>query len=88
MTRTRKIVVWTATAAFLLGGSVVVLPSLISAGSADHPLQGTALAQTTGKPGVALGFLFLFAGLRAEIKSRCRRNQGDEGAQKHFNEAL
>jgi phytochelatin synthase len=38
MTRTRKIVVWTATAAVLLGGSAVVLPSLISAGSADHPL--------------------------------------------------
>lgn len=36
MTRTRKIVVWTATAALLLGGSAVVLPSLISAGSADY----------------------------------------------------
>jgi Phytochelatin synthase len=37
MTRTRKIVVWTATAALLLGGSAVVLPSLLSAGSADYP---------------------------------------------------
>ena len=36
MTRTRKIVAWTASAALLLGGSAVVLPSLISAGSADY----------------------------------------------------
>jgi Phytochelatin synthase len=36
MTRTRTIVVWTAAAALLLGGSAVVLPSLISAGSADY----------------------------------------------------
>jgi Phytochelatin synthase len=36
MTRARKIVVWTAAAALLLGGSAVVLPSLISAGNADY----------------------------------------------------
>jgi len=36
MTRTRKIVLWTAVAALMLGGSTVVLPSLISEGRADY----------------------------------------------------
>ena len=35
MTRTPKIVLWTALAALLLGGSAVILPSLISEGHAD-----------------------------------------------------
>jgi hypothetical protein len=37
MTRTRKIVLWTAAAALLLGGSAVILPSLIPVGHADYP---------------------------------------------------
>ncbi len=36
MTRTRKLVLWTAVAALMLGGSAVVLPSLISEGHADY----------------------------------------------------
>ena len=36
MTRTRTIVLWTATAALLLGGSAVILPSLTLEGRADH----------------------------------------------------
>ena len=36
MTRGRKIVLWTAVAALLLGGSAVILPSLISEGHADY----------------------------------------------------
>ena len=36
MTRTRKIVLWTAVAALMLGGSAFVLPSLISEGRADY----------------------------------------------------
>jgi hypothetical protein len=36
MTRTRKIVLWTAVGALMLGGSAVVLPSLISEGHADY----------------------------------------------------
>jgi hypothetical protein len=36
MTRTRKIVLWTAAAALLLGGSASILPSLISEGRADY----------------------------------------------------
>jgi hypothetical protein len=36
MTRGRKIVLWTAVAALMLGGSAVVLPSLVSEGHADH----------------------------------------------------
>ena len=36
MTRTRKVVLWTAVAALLLGGSAVILPPLISVGHADY----------------------------------------------------
>jgi hypothetical protein len=36
MTRGRKIVLWTAVAALLLGGSAVILPSFISEGHADY----------------------------------------------------
>jgi hypothetical protein len=36
MTRTRKIVLWSAVAAIMLGGSAVVLPPLISEGHADY----------------------------------------------------
>jgi hypothetical protein len=36
MTRTRKIVLWTAVAASLLGGSAVIVPALISEGRADY----------------------------------------------------
>lgn len=36
MTRSRKIVLWTAVGALMLGGSAVVLPSLISEGHADY----------------------------------------------------
>src|SRR5450432_3941539 len=36
MTRTRKGVLWTAAVALLLGGSAVILPSLISVGHADY----------------------------------------------------
>jgi phytochelatin synthase len=36
MRRTRKIVLWTAVTALLLGGSAVILPSLISEGHADY----------------------------------------------------
>jgi hypothetical protein len=36
MARTRKIVVWTAVAALLLGGSAVILPIFISEGHADY----------------------------------------------------
>ncbi|HEV7356665.1 MAG TPA: phytochelatin synthase family protein [Steroidobacteraceae bacterium] len=36
MTRTRKLVLWTAVAALMLGGSAAVLPSLVSEGHADH----------------------------------------------------
>jgi Phytochelatin synthase len=36
MTRTGKIVLWAAVAALMLGGSAVVLPSLISEGHADY----------------------------------------------------
>jgi hypothetical protein len=36
MTRARKIVLWTAMAAALLGGSAVILPSLMSEGRADY----------------------------------------------------
>jgi hypothetical protein len=36
MTRIRKVVLWTAAAALLLGGSAVILPSLISVGHADY----------------------------------------------------
>jgi hypothetical protein len=35
MSRTRKIVLWTALAALLLGGSAVILPIFVSAGHAD-----------------------------------------------------
>jgi hypothetical protein len=38
MTRTRKVVLWTAVAALLLGGSAVILPSFISVGHADYAL--------------------------------------------------
>jgi hypothetical protein len=37
MTRTRKIVLWTAVTALLLGGSAVIFPPLISLGHADYP---------------------------------------------------
>ena len=36
MTRTRKIILWAASAALLLGGSAVIVPSLISEGHADY----------------------------------------------------
>ncbi|HTD73079.1 MAG TPA: phytochelatin synthase family protein [Steroidobacteraceae bacterium] len=36
MTRARKIVLWTAVAALVLGGSAAVLPSLVSTGHADN----------------------------------------------------
>jgi Phytochelatin synthase len=36
MTRTRKIVLWTAITAIFLGGSAVILPPLISVGHADY----------------------------------------------------
>jgi hypothetical protein len=36
MTRTQKIVLWTATAALLLGGSAAILPSLTPEGHADY----------------------------------------------------
>jgi len=36
MTRTRKLVLWTAVAALMLGGSAAVLPSLVSEGRADY----------------------------------------------------
>jgi Phytochelatin synthase len=36
MTRAHKVVLWTAAAALLLGGSAVILPSLISEGHADY----------------------------------------------------
>jgi phytochelatin synthase len=36
MTRARKVVLWTAVAALVLGGSAAVLPPLISAGHADN----------------------------------------------------
>jgi hypothetical protein len=36
MARTRKIVLWTATAALLLGGAAAILPMFVSEGYADH----------------------------------------------------
>jgi hypothetical protein len=36
MTRTRRIVLWTALGAFLLGGAATLLPPFISEGHADH----------------------------------------------------
>ncbi len=41
MTRTRKIVMWSAVTASLLAGSAVILPALISEGHADYARNAT-----------------------------------------------